>query len=215
MWLSQLVILRPRLIQELGAPRVNLAKGRVDCVLGDRVVVVDMNACAEMVVPTKLHAMGVAMHVDLRVIDRAWVMRQNDPVGDIDGIVVYLVKQKIALITFLLVMITMNNDFIARGGDHNVLKEVKSLGFHVSAAQIPKKIEGVVFLQTRKPLLPTLKNKTIMLLYAVKLGASFMLDNACVEKMRIRGDKIHKALLVVSVAFDVYSIANKRIEKQA
>lgn len=215
MWLGQLIIFSPRLIQELGAPRVNLAKSRVDCVLSNSVVVVDMNACTEMVVPAKLHAVGVAMHVDLRVIDRARVMRQNDPIGDIDGIVVYLVKQEVALVSPLLVVIAVNNDLVARRGDHDILKEVKSLRLHVSTAQIPKKIKSVVFLQTREPLLPTLKNKAIMLLHAVKPDASFMLDNACIEKMRIRGDKIHKALLVVFVTSSVYSIADEHIKKQA
>lgn len=145
-----------------------------------------------MVVPVKLHSMSVAVNVDLAWIDGTWKMREDDAMGDVDRIVVYLIKQPIKkLFVDPLVMVSHYHDLVARGFIHGKKETFDVLLLLPQRTKVAKEVERVIFSKLMQTLLPYCKKSLIMLFYVFKQVLAFEFKNVFMAEVGVRDCKKH------------------------
>ena len=192
MALNQLIVPCPRLIQELCVPIGNLAEGALNSLGRHRIVVVHMDGRTDVVVPVNLHAVSVTMYVELAWVNGTRKMREDDAMGDVDRIVVYLIKKPIKkLFVNPFVVVSHYHDLVARSFIHGKKKTFDIFLLLPKCAEVAKEVERIIFSKFVQALLPDCKKFLIMLFYTFKQVLAFEFKDVFMAEMGVRDCKKH------------------------
>nr|DAL50704.1 MAG TPA_asm: hypothetical protein [Caudoviricetes sp.] len=192
MALNQLIVPCPRLIQELCVPIGNLAEGALNCLGRHRIVVVHMDGRADVVVPVNLHPVSVTMNVELAWVNSTGEVREDDAMGDVDRIVVYLIKEPIKkLFVDPFVVVSHYHDLVAGGFIHWKKETFDVLLLLSKCTKVAKEVECVVFSKIAQALFPDCKKFLIMLFYVFKQVLAFEFKDVFMAKVGVRDCKKH------------------------